>query len=60
MNDHLQVTGHIISLGAIISSMVGLLPAIAALGAIIWYMVSIYETKTVQDWLARRRERSVR
>lgn len=42
---------------AIVGAFAQLLPPIAALFACAWYAVQIYESKTVQDWLARRRVR---
>lgn len=50
-----HMTGHLVSLGAIVGVVAGLLPALAALGAVIWYGIAIYETKTVQNWLHRNR-----
>lgn len=41
----------------VIGSLANALPAMAALGAVIWYVIQILESKTVQAWLARRRER---
>lgn len=52
-----HITGHAVSLGAIFGAFLGILPALAALGAVIWYVLAIYETRTVQTWLQRRRER---
>lgn len=55
--DALHVTGHAVSFATLIGALAGVLPALAALGAVIWYGVSIYETKTVQRWLRMRRRR---
>jgi len=52
-----HLTAHLISLGAVVGFFIGLLPALAALGAVIWYVIAIYETRTVQDWRERRRNR---
>lgn len=49
--------GNGISLGAIITTFAGLTPAIAAFVAAVWYLVKIYESKTVQEWLAKKRHR---
>ena len=38
-----------------VGSILAWLPAIAALFTIIWTGIRIYETKTVQNWLVRRR-----
>lgn len=47
---------------AIVATIAGYLPAIAALAAIIWYAVQIWESKTVQKWvrLARAKGRMKR
>lgn len=47
--------GHGLSLAAILSTLAGLLPAIAALAAVVWYAVQIYESETCQKWLDKRR-----
>ncbi len=54
MSENLQVAaGHIISFGATVAVIAGILPTIAALGAVIWYAIAIFETKTVQGFLYR-------
>lgn len=57
MNDSNPVLfwlGNSASVGVIISTIVGWLPALAALIAVIWYLVQIYESKTVQRFLNDR------
>lgn len=44
-----------ISALAIVGSLLGYLPALAAVAAIAWYAIQIYESRTVQHWLANRR-----
>lgn len=39
----------------ILGAMSGVLPPIAALIGVIYYGIQIFESKTMQDWLARRR-----
>jgi len=46
--DHLYA--HTVSLGAIVMSGMGYLPAFAAGAAGLWYLVQIWETKTFKDW----------
>lgn len=61
MIDHQRVltaTADTVSAAAIVGSLMGYLPAIAALAAIIWYIVQIWESKTVQAMLAVRRARA--
>lgn len=40
-----------------IGALVNMLPSIAALFTIVWTALRIYESSTVQGWLARRRAR---
>lgn len=56
MPEQVKVVGDGVSIGAALGTIAGVLPAIAALVTIIWTGIRIYETKTVQDWLARRRK----
>jgi hypothetical protein len=44
-----------VSAFAILGAFMGYLPAIAALGAVIWYAIQVYESKTVQGFLRERR-----
>lgn len=48
-------TGHGVSLVSILLTVAGVLPALAALFAVIWYMVQIYESYTFQRWAEKRR-----
>ena len=53
VNEH---TKHIIdwtSLGIAFGSLVQLLPSIAAALSVIWTVIRIYETRTVQGWIKR-------
>ena len=50
---HLKILSHTadtISAGAILGSMLGWFPPIAALAATLWYVVQIWESHTVQKW----------
>ena len=46
----LGLVGNVASAAAILASFAGWLPPLAALAAIIWYAVSIWESETVQSW----------
>lgn len=56
--DHIdEHTKHVIdwtSIGVAFGSLVQILPSIAAALSIIWSVIRIYETKTVQRWLNKR------
>lgn len=56
--DHLFA--HIASLGAIFATIAGWLPSIAALVAVLWYVLQIYESKTVQRHIHRWKEKHAR
>lgn len=50
---------HGLSLGTIVGAVIGWLPAIAALAAFVWYVINVYESKTMQTWMRARRERKI-
>jgi len=54
-----QWVGNIISLGAIVSTFFGWVPVVAACVALLWYIIQISESATVQRWLANRRRRTI-
>lgn len=45
--------------GTIMASLVGVVPAIAAGVALVWYLIQIHESATVQKWLKTRRIRKL-
>lgn len=51
----MQWVGHSVSLAAIGGALMGLLPSIAAVAALIWYMLEIYESRTIQKFVRARR-----
>ena len=54
--EHHETTKSIIdaiSIGGVMATLAGWLPAIAALFSIIWSIIRIYESKTVQKWLKK-------
>ena len=56
INEH---TKHVIdwtSIGIAFGTLVQILPSIAATLSIIWSLIRIYETKTVQAWLKGRKK----
>lgn len=54
-----QWVGNGLGGAAIVTSLVGFLPAFAAMIALAWYLIQIYESKTVQHWLLMRRSRKL-
>jgi hypothetical protein len=40
----------------VVGAVAGYLPPIAAVFAIIWYLIQIYESRTVQGWLKREKK----
>tara|TARA_R110000868_G_scaffold153784_1_gene379667 strand:+ start:519 stop:710 length:192 start_codon:yes stop_codon:yes gene_type:complete len=56
MSEHQETAKHVIdalSILTVIGTLVDMLPSIAALISIIWSVIRIYETKTVQKWLRK-------
>lgn len=51
----LNVAVDAISAGTIVGALAGLLPPLAAVAAIIWYAIQIYESKTFRVHLRLRR-----
>ena len=57
MSEHpvFQWIGNLVSLAAIVGALAGWLPIFAALVAIIWYSIQIWESATVRHYLNHRR-----
>jgi hypothetical protein len=56
MTEHHETAKHVIdalSILTVVGTLVDMLPSIAALISIVWSVIRIYETKTVQGWLSR-------
>ena len=54
MNEHIETAkalGDYVSIGTVVATLAGWLPALAALASLIWTCLRIYETKTVQGWI---------
>lgn len=52
--EHTKAVVDGISLTTAIGTLAGALPAIAAFFSLVWTLIRIYETKTVQGWLGRK------
>jgi len=57
IQEQMKAAGDVVSISTVVATIAGLLPHVAALLTVVWSVIRIYETKTVQDWLARRRKR---
>lgn len=51
---------HAMAIGAFAISLAGYIPYLFAALPAIYYVILIYESKTVQGWLAKRRERKAK
>jgi len=51
--EHAKTVVDALSIATVIGSLAQVLPAIAATFSIIWSIIRIWETKTVQSWLKR-------
>lgn len=50
-----KTVGDILSLTTVVGTLMQVLPSIAAIFTIVWTVIRIYETKTVQAFLKRGR-----
>lgn len=55
LNAHraMLATADTLSAGAILASFTGWLPPLAALVAVLWYIIQMWESETVRGWLHR-------
>lgn len=56
MDEHTKHLVDTASVATVVGTLAGLLPAIAAIFTIVWTSIRIYESKTVQDLLNRRKD----
>jgi len=54
-SDSAKTVGDILSLTTVVGTLMQVLPSIAAIFTIVWTVIRIYETKTVQAFLKRGR-----
>jgi hypothetical protein len=54
MDEHTKNMVDAASVATVVSTIAGILPAIAALFTIVWTLIRIWESKTVQDYLRKR------
>lgn len=55
-----ESTKHAVDAVSVVTAVAALtawLPPMAALASLVWSLIRIYETKTVQEWIARWRAR---
>lgn len=53
MDIHAKYLADAVSAGAIIGTLIGFLPAVASVIAVVWYAIQIYESPTFQKFLKR-------
>jgi hypothetical protein len=53
VNEHTKHLIDGVSVATVMGTLMSWLPAIAALFTIIWTVIRIYETKTIQGWLKK-------
>lgn len=56
IDEHTKHVLDFTSIGVVLGSLIQILPAVASLFTIVWTGIRIYETKTVQNLLKRRKE----
>ena len=58
MNDHAKAVIDLSSITVVLATLVEWLPAAAAMASLIWSVIRIYETQSVQRWIKRWRKQS--
>ena len=58
MDDHAKTIIDVRSITVVLATLVEWLPAAAALASLIWSIIRIYETETVQRWIKKCRKQS--
>ena len=53
--ENLKACGDGLSLCTVVATLAGYLPALAAIASLIWSLIRIYETETVQKWVKARK-----
>ncbi len=58
MDNHAKAVIDLSSITVVLATLVEWLPAAAALASLIWSVIRIYETETVQRWINKWRKQS--
>ena len=58
MDNHAKAIIDLSSITVVLATLVVWLPAAAALASLIWSVIRIYETETVQRWIKKWRKQS--
>lgn len=58
MDNHAKAVIDLSSITVVLATLVEWLPAAAALASLIWSLIRIYETETVQRWVEKWRKQS--
>jgi len=58
MNESAKQAVDALSLGTVVATVAGWLPAVAAIFTIVWTAIRIYESRTVQNLVIRLRRKS--
>ena len=56
LSEGAKITGDILSVATVLGTLAQWLPAVAALFTVIWTVIRIYETKTVQGLLGKTKK----
>jgi hypothetical protein len=56
MDNHAKAVIDLSSITVVLATLVEWLPAVAALASLIWSIIRIYETQTVQRWVEKCRK----
>jgi len=54
LNENIKYVIDALSLVTVLGTLMDMLPSIGAIFTIVWTVIRIYETKTVQGWLGKK------
>ena len=57
VNEGVKQATDALSIVTVVGTLMDLLPTVAALFTIVWTLIRIYETKTVQRWISRAKQK---
>jgi len=52
---NIKAIGDVLSVTTVVATLAAWLPPVAALFTIVWTLIRIWETKTVQGWITKRK-----
>jgi len=55
--EHIKTAGDVLSISVVVATLAQWLPYMAAGASLVWSLIRIWETKTVQGWISKWRKK---